>query len=156
MTALKSFKIIVTFALALLPFSIFSQEIEEETAVEESVESFNATDMIMHHIGDSHGWHFFGEGDNSFTLPLPVILYTDNGFVTFMSSEFHHDTEGEYIVEKDGMRFVNYHEKIYRLEDGATALEFDEEHNVLNAEKPWDLSITKNVACSNIREKTNH
>ena len=107
---------------------------------------FNATDMILHHIGDAHGWHFYGEGENSFTIPLPVILYTDNGLVTFMSSEFHHDTEGHHVVEKNGMSFVNLHEKIYQLEDGASEVEFDKGHHPLNAERPIDLSITKNVA----------
>tara|TARA_R100000935_G_C2809386_1_gene154254 strand:+ start:170 stop:1255 length:1086 start_codon:yes stop_codon:yes gene_type:complete len=144
MTAQKSLRIIVTFALAILPFFTFSQE--EGSKINEAAKKFNATDMIMHHIGDSHGWHFFGSGDSSFTLPLPVILFTDNGPVTFMSSAFHHDTEGEYIVERDGMKFVNYHEKIYQLDDTATALEFDADHNAINAQKPWDFSITKNVA----------
>ncbi|MCM4159186.1 F0F1 ATP synthase subunit A [Antarcticibacterium flavum] len=144
MTAQKSLKIIVTFALAILPFLSFSQE--EGSAVKEASEKFNATDMIMHHIGDAHEWHFFGEGDHSYTLPLPVILYTDNGFVTFMSSNFNHDLEGQVIVEKNGMSFVNYHEKIYRLEDGETALEFGEDGYPVNAGKPWDFSITKNVA----------
>ena len=146
MTAHKSFKIIVTLALgfALLPLNLFAEETKEEENGGE--EEFNATEMIMHHIGDSHGWHFFGEGENSYTLPLPVILYTENGLVTFMSSEFHHDTEGKHVVEKDGMRFVNLHEDIYRLDADATAVEFDEEHHPLNASKPWDLSITKNVA----------
>ncbi len=144
MIAHKSLKIIVTFtlALALLPFNAFAKD---DSQAEESKE-FNPTDMIMHHIGDSHGWHFFGEGESSFTLPLPVILFTNNGMVTFMSSEFHHDTEGHHVVEKDGMRFVNYHEDIYKLDAGAETVEFDEEHNVLNASKPWDFSITKNVA----------
>ncbi|WP_040506582.1 F0F1 ATP synthase subunit A [Gillisia limnaea] len=144
MIAQKSFKIIVVFALALIPLFSFSQE--EGSIIKEKAEKFNATDMIMHHIGDSHGWHFFGSGENSFTIPLPVILFTDNGMVSFMSSEFHHDTEGEYIVEKDGMQFVNYHEKIYRLDEGAASLNFDEDHNAVNASKPWDFSITKNVA----------
>lgn len=146
MTAHKSFKIIVTLALgfALLPLNLFAEETKEEENGGE--EEFNATEMIMHHIGDSHGWHFFGEGENSYTLPLPVILYTENGLVTFMSSEFHHDTEGKHVVEEDGMRFVNLHEDIYRLDADATAVEFDEEHHPLNASKPWDLSITKNVA----------
>ena len=144
MIAQKSFKIIVIFALALIPLFSFSQE--DEVVIEEKAKKFNATDMIMHHIGDSHGWHFFGSGENSFTLPLPVILFTDNGMVSFMSSEFHHDTEGEYIVEKDGMQFVNYHEKIYMLDAGATALAFDKDHNAVNASKPWNFSITKNVA----------
>ncbi len=146
MIAHKSFKIIVTFTLAfaLLPFFAFASA---ETVAEESEEKeFNATDMIMHHISDSHGWHFFGSGDNSFTLPLPVILWTDNGLVTFMSSEFHHDTEGHHIVEKDGMQFVNYHEDIYQLDEGAETVEFDDEHHPLNASEPLDMSITKNVA----------
>ncbi len=146
MIAQKSLKIIVTFALAfaLLPFSAFAQE--ENIPAQPTDEEFNATDMIMHHIGDSHGWHFFGGGDNSYTLPLPVILYTDNGLVTFMSSEFHHDIEGEYVVEKDGMSFVNYHEKIYKLDEGQDSLAFNEDHEVTNASRPVDLSITKNVA----------
>lgn len=146
MIAQKSIKIIVTFALALafLPISGFSQD--RDVPSEPTDEDFNATDMIMHHIGDSHGWHFFGAGENSYTLPLPVILYTDNGLVTFMSSEFHHDIEGEYVVEKDGMRFVNYHEKIYKLDEGEESLKLNEEGEVINASKPWNLSITKNVA----------
>jgi len=144
MTAQKSLKIIVIFALAFLPILSFSQE--EGSAVKEASEKFNASDMIMHHIKDSHGWHFFGSGDNSFTLSLPVILITDNGLVTFMSSEFHHDYNGEYIVEKNGMKFVNYHEKIYQLDSGATVLQFNENGEVVNASKPWNFSITKNVA----------
>lgn len=142
-TTYQSFKLLVVLTLGLIvhPFSSFAQE-----GVSEAEEEFNATEMIMHHISDAHGWHFFGSGKDAAVLPLPVILYTDNGLVSFMSSEFHHDTEGKHVVERDGMRFVNYHEKIYQLEDGATALAFDEEHNALNAEKPLDFSITKNVA----------
>jgi F-type H+-transporting ATPase subunit a len=136
-------KVYLTLAFAVLPLFSFAQEHE---TVEEAEETFNPTDMIMHHIGDSHGWHFFGEGEDAFTIPLPIILYTDNGLVTFMSSEFHHDIEGQYVVEEDGMRFVNYHEKIYRLEDGEQTLALDEEHHPVNASKPLDLSITKNVA----------
>lgn len=143
MKAHQSLKMIVTLtiAFAMMPFLSFAKG-----DIAEAEEEFNPTEMIMHHIGDSHGWHFFGSGDSSYTLPLPVILYTDNGLVTFMSSEFHHDTEGDYIVEKDGMRFVNYHEKIYQLNPDAEKIEFNEEHEVLNAEKPIDFSMTKNVA----------
>ncbi|SDR84443.1 ATP synthase F0 subcomplex A subunit [Gillisia sp. Hel1_33_143] len=143
MTAQKSFKIIVTLLLTSIPFLSFSKDQSEE---HEGKEKFNATDMIMHHIGDSHGWHFFGEGESAAVLPLPVILYTDNGLVSFMSSEFHHDTEGHHIVEKDGMSFVNYHENIYQLNQGATEAEFDAEHHVVNGTQPLDFSITKNVA----------
>ena len=149
MTAQKSLVISLYFALAFAIFPVFSfaQEHEEEhSALQEAEEEFNATEMIMHHIGDSHEWHFFGAGESSVTLPLPVILYTENGLVTFMSSEFHHDATGHTVVEKDGMRFVNLHEDIYRLNAGAEAVEFDADHHPVNASKPWDLSITKNVA----------
>ncbi|MFO7745181.1 MAG: F0F1 ATP synthase subunit A [Psychroflexus sp.] len=141
----KSSKITVALMLMLIlnSFSSFAQ-VETEEVIDES---FNPTEMIMHHISDSHGWHFFGEGEDSFTLPLPVILWTDKGLTSFMSSEFHHDVEGEYVVESNGQKFVNYHEKIYVLNEGESALKFDEEsHAALNANRPFDISITKNVA----------
>ncbi len=104
---------------------------------------FNPTEMIMHHIGDSHGFHVMGEGASSVSVPLPVILWTDEGLVTFSSSEFHHDIEGHHGVERKGMTFLNYHEKIY-IAGPNGGLEFDEEHHPIN-EQPLDLSITKNV-----------
>ena len=59
-------------------------------------EEFNTSDFIFHHIQDSYGFHVAGD----FSIPLPVILWTDNGLVTFMSSEFHHDYDGKVVVEK--------------------------------------------------------
>lgn len=140
----KSSKITVAFMLMLIlnSFSSFAQA--EDEVIDKS---FNPTEMIMHHISDSHGWHFFGEGEDSFTLPLPVIVWTDKGLTSFMSSEFHHDVEGKHAVESNGQKFVNYHEKIYVLNEGEEQLEFDEEtHSALNANRPFDISITKNVA----------
>jgi F-type H+-transporting ATPase subunit a len=104
-------------------------------------EPFNTQELIFHHIKDSHEFHVAGD----ITVPLPVILWTENGLVTFLSSEFHHDAEGKTIVERKGMKFVNLHERIYRLNPGESSVELDDEGHALNAEKPWDLSITKNV-----------
>ena len=106
--------------------------------------------MIMHHISDAHDFHFLdytdSEGvEHAVSIPLPVILYTNNGLVCFMSSAFHHNDDGTYVVSKKGTNFVKYHEKIYQLNDGASSLEFDEQHHPLNAVKPIDVSITKNV-----------
>ncbi len=78
-------------------------------------------------------------------MPLPVILWTDKGLVTFMSGEFHHDTEGKTVVTKKGLKFVNIHEKIYQLNEGATTVEFGQESRPFNATRPIDFSITKNV-----------
>lgn len=119
-----------------------AQTSHESHPAEAHAESeFNATDMIMHHIADAHEWHFFGNT----TLPLPVILSTDNGIVTFSSGEFHHDVSGHNVVARNGMNFVNVHEKIYQLNSGETAASFNEEHHITNGTKPWDFSITKNV-----------
>lgn len=124
-----------------------SQVDDHQTAEhhEEEDEAFDPAEMILHHVKDAHGFHIYGEGHNSVSLALPVILYTDNGLVTFMSSEFHHDIEGHHVVEKNGMRFVNLHEHIYQLEEGAEHLELDAEHHPVNASMPLDFSITKNV-----------
>ena len=113
-------------------------------------EEFNSVEMIMHHISDAHDFHFLdytdSEGvEHAVSIPLPVILYTSNGLVCFMSSAFHHNDDGSYVVSKRGTNFVKYHEKIYQLNDGASSLEFDEQHHPLNAVKPIDVSITKNV-----------
>ena len=113
-------------------------------------EEFNSVEMIMHHISDAHDFHFLdytdSEGvEHAVSIPLPVILYTNNGLVCFMSSAFHHNDDGTYVVSKKGTKFVKYHEKIYQLNDGASYLEFDEHHHPLNAVKPIDVSITKNV-----------
>ncbi len=104
----------------------------------------------MHHIADSHGWHLFDWNDHPVSIPLPVILYTEQGLVVFSSSLFHHDQEGMHVVEVDGQRFVNIHEKIYYASDvanehGVYADMDHETHEVANA-SPWDISITKNVA----------
>ncbi|NNK29147.1 MAG: F0F1 ATP synthase subunit A, partial [Flavobacteriaceae bacterium] len=107
----------------------------------EGDEPFDTNELIFHHITDSHGFHVAGD----LTVPLPVILWTENGLVTFMSSEFHHDIEGKTIVERKGLKFVNLHEKIYQLNGGESAVNFDAELHPINAAKPLNFSITKNV-----------
>ena len=129
----------------------------ENKTSETRAEGFNSVDMIMHHIADSHEWHLWGEGKSSFTIPLPVILLTERGLVTFMSSEFHHNNDGTYVVDQSGSKFVKFHEKIYQLKDVALkalndykgdesfwdAYDITDEDNAI---KPDDFSITKNAA----------
>ena len=108
---------------------------------------FNAAEHAIHHALDAHEIHFWGEGEHSATIPLPIILWTDNGLVTFMSSEFHHDDEGKHVVSRKGLNFIKAHEKIYQLNPGETALELDHETNEpLNGSLvTMDFSLTKNV-----------
>lgn len=122
----------------------------DQAAVEQKEEAFNPNEMILHHIADSHGWHIVDWNDHSISIPLPVILWTSKGLVVFSSSLFHHDSEGMHVAEAGGQRFVNIHEKIYYASDapnehGVYAQADPLTHEVTNA-KPWDVSITKNVA----------
>jgi F-type H+-transporting ATPase subunit a len=142
MIAKKSIKNLILAVLLALPLFAIAGGDKEKGGEED----FNVVEMIMHHIADSHEWHLWGEGDNSVSIPLSVILYTDNGLVTFSSNKFHHDDTGHHIVTVDGMNFVRNHGKIYQLNAGETAVEFDEEHHIKNGSMPLDFSITKNVA----------
>lgn len=110
------------------------------------------TKVAFEHILDSHSWHFWGEGHESVSMPLPVILKTSAGIVCFMSSEFDHDEEGKVVVEKNGLRFVNFEEKIYYAsespdEEGRfVEVKKEGSEEVVMNETPLDFSITKNVA----------
>lgn len=136
--SIKNLILAVLFALPLFAVASGSSEKGEE-------KKFDVVKMIMHHIADSHEWHLWGEGDESVSIPLPVILYTDNGIVSFMSSEFHHDDTGHHIVTKNGMNFVRNHGKIYQLNAGETSVNTDAKHHITNGTMPLDFSITKNV-----------
>jgi F-type H+-transporting ATPase subunit a len=140
LTRNRNFFCFLSFVLFLGFFSIGSA-----SAATESSESaaFDPKELIMHHVADAHEFHILGEGDRSVSLPLPIILWTDQGLVTFLSSEFHHDDQGKHVVEKNGVKLLKYHEKIYYADENG-ALQLDSEGHPLNA-KPWDFSITKNV-----------
>lgn len=120
-----------------------AHKVEQELVAEEK--KFDVASFIMHHIADAHDWHLFGH----FSIPLPVILWTDNGLAVFSSGKFHHDDAGKTVVEAAGQRFVKFHEKIYIANEMADAtgsfVAFDEHHHATNV-KPLDFSITRNVA----------
>ena len=146
----------------LASFSSFASSLDTPSAPQDAVETvdhhaqeeegFNITKFIFHHIGDAHEFTIFGgdpEGKSKWVgIYLPVILYTDNGLVTFCSSEFERDEEGVKIVEKKDQKFVKYHGKIYYAADQANShgayIVYDDEHHAVN-KRPLDFSITKNV-----------
>lgn len=139
----KFFGFILTLTVAFTVNAQTHEGEEDQASHNEKEGQFNAAEHAIHHALDAHEIHF---ADGA-VVPLPVILYTDNGLVTFMSSEFHHTDDGSVIVEKKGMRFIKFHEKIYQLEDGADHVVIDHNtHKPENAELVvMDLSITKNV-----------
>jgi F-type H+-transporting ATPase subunit a len=138
-----------TFLAAIFAVPTFSFSSDSDDAHHESGE-FDAAGHAIHHALDAHEFHF----TDNFVIPLPVILWTDGGLVTFMSSEFSEggstfgktNDDGHLVVEKNGMHFVKVHEKIYQLEAGAHHVAFDEHHHPTNAKQVvLDFSLTKNV-----------
>src|SRR5690606_23468808 len=104
----KSTRIIAFFALFLAFFTSKAQNAVDSAAhvhehVADDVEAKSELDInsfILHHIADAHEFHFFGEGENWKGLYLPVILWTNEGLVTFSSKEFQLDQDGSVVVEK--------------------------------------------------------
>ncbi|MCA0396519.1 MAG: F0F1 ATP synthase subunit A [Bacteroidetes bacterium] len=130
--SLKSI-LVAVFSVILLGFSaaVHAQEdhgTKHETAAEAE---FDAGQAILHHIADSHEWHFFSFGKSHFTLHLPVILYSpQRGLSVFSSSRFE---EGQGVYNG----YKNEHEHIVAVNEAG-----QEDAAV----KVYDLSITKNVA----------
>lgn len=85
-------------------------------------EPFNPSELINHHISDSHVWEIY----HGLTVHLPVIVYSEEkGLDVFSSANFY--DEDHNIKPYNG--YVMYHEHI-SLESGAHV---------------FDISITKNV-----------
>jgi F-type H+-transporting ATPase subunit a len=85
-------------------------------------ESLDVSKLIFEHLGDSYEWHIV-EGA---VIPLPCILIGEEGVDVFMSDKLEH-----------GATYRGYH----------IAEEGDHEGKIVNAagERPFDISITKNV-----------
>lgn len=112
------------FALFCL-LSLTARASEPIATVADATESenFNPGEMILHHIGDSHEWHWFTLGETHYTTYLPVIAYrAGNGLSVFSSHEL---AEGKV---HEGLKLEHEH---LVSEDGS---------------KVYDFSITKNVA----------
>ena len=121
-------KLIFTIVLFTLAYcNLFANEPSSGSG-SSSKEVYNPVPSIMHHISDSHEWHLWGENEGAFTIPLPVILYTEGNLDIFLSSDFHH---GHSKVTKENRTYsINHHDHIIE-ESGLPFIDF---------------SITKNVA----------
>lgn len=126
----NKFSIIGLIIFLFFSFSTFAEEHKaegEHEIVEGEKGEFNPGEMITHHIMDSHEWHFATIGHHHYSIPLPVILYSNtNGLVVFSSSQFHNENHS----------YGNYHL------DHAT----EKIHSSNHEECLYDISITKNVA----------
>ncbi|MFZ4522492.1 MAG: F0F1 ATP synthase subunit A [Bacteroidales bacterium] len=111
--------------------SVFEHQEKPEHA---SGDKFNAGEMIMEHVMDSHEWHVAEIGSLHLTIPLPVILLYDGKLYTFCSSRFHNETHSYmgFKLEEEGPQKG----KIVREGNG---------ENVAGGPAVYDFSITKIV-----------
>ncbi len=102
----------------------------------DSAKAINPKEIIFEHLGDGYGWEV--PFSHTKRIPLPCIVFAKDGSLhCFMSSDVQH---GEVYTAKDGARFtisgygMPHQGKIVQiLPDGEYY-------------RPWDISITKNVA----------
>jgi F-type H+-transporting ATPase subunit a len=152
--AQKSIQFLTIVVIALFSISAYAVDADKnqdsqhdggQVDTKKEVEEY-----ILHHIKDSHDFSLFSYTNDAgerkhLGFPLPVILWSSEGLVTFMSSEFHHNDDGHVIVEKEGLKFAKIHSKIYELESDAATVVFDDAHHATNAHKVLDFSITKSA-----------
>ncbi len=135
---------LAVIAVLLLPLSGFATTQDEEN----TDGKFDPKELINSHVWDSHEFHIADWNGHPITLQLPVILWTDNGLVTFSSAEFHHDNSGTTVVEKNGEKFIRYKEHIFYA-DRFDKQKFEETSTMgrpfLYEDRPLDFSITKTV-----------
>ena len=101
----------------------------EEAAPQEG--TVDVSHMLFGHIGDSYGWHITDWNGKHVTIPLPCIVHSTTGWHFFMSSQIEHghSYEGLFIAEEG-----RYKDKIVEMSAGGDLI------------RPFDISITKNVA----------
>lgn len=139
--AKKFLLLFVTTAISFAP--LYAQHNEEngshgeDTAAEEN---FDAGKFVIEHVSDSYDWHVVSFGDNHISIPLPIILYSQNpdlhegkSFHIFMSSKFHH-------AQSAYKGFQISHSEAYE----GKIVELDANNHEIG--KPIDISITKTIA----------
>jgi len=113
-------------------------------SVPENDEKYTNSDMIIHHISDSHEWHIITikkgkHNEVKVSIPLPVILW-HKGLHVFLSSKI----DKEKVIQIGCTHIVYEHGKFY-LTNSEGWIQHDENGTITNV-KPLDLSITRNVA----------
>ncbi|MGV3767170.1 MAG: F0F1 ATP synthase subunit A [Chitinophagaceae bacterium] len=127
--SMKSLLVAVFSVFTLLNSQVALANEGGEHAAEQKAE-LDPGKEILHHIMDSHEFHFATVGHTHVTIPLPIILYSpEKGLSVFSSSKFEH---GHATYEGYKME----HDHIFAVKEDGTVDE---------SVKVYDFSMTKNV-----------
>jgi len=106
--------LIALFCILSLP--VFANEPATTQGEAAEQEAFNPGEMILHHIGDSHEWHWFSTDNNHSTTYLPIIAYRPGQGLTAFSSKRVAEgqayeglkLEHEHLVSEDGSKVYDF------------------------------------------------
>lgn len=120
--------------LGLLMLMVFPALATDEAGDENG--SFNAGEVIVGHVLDSYDWHIADIGENSVSIPLPVILLYESKPYFFLSTRFQHGHSAHkgFAIAHEGAKKGRI---IKVLVDGHTPDP--------NASFLLDISLTKNA-----------
>jgi F-type H+-transporting ATPase subunit a len=132
----RNLRLLFIFILAQFATSSFSIAADEHSnnPANSHSDEFDAGKYVIEHVSDAFEWHIATFGETHISIPLPIILYSqDKGWNFFMSSKFHHghETYKGFRIEHEG-------------EHEGKIIEVNEQGEFVGV--PWDLSITKTVA----------
>ena len=118
--------ILLTLAMSIFPVIMSASDGSDAQAADVDV-----AEILFGHTSDGYGWHVTTWKGHHVSIPLPCIVYSSTGWHVFMSSKIAHghEYEGLFIAEEG-----RYEDKI--VERGADG----------ELSRPFDISITKNVA----------
>ena len=114
--------------ILLVALMVFAVPLSAAHAQEGEVD---VAEMLFGHIGDSYGWHITDWNGSHVTIPLPCIVHSSTGWHVFMSSKVEHGHEYEGLSLAEEGRYEG--KIVEQMADGTIA-------------RPFDISITKNVA----------
>jgi F-type H+-transporting ATPase subunit a len=147
------------FALFTISTALMAQNHEVDVSVthevsehnshdEEHTDEYNPSEVILHHIKDSHEWHILTtKSGHHVSVPLPVILYSKHsGFHIFMSDKLAHGHNYKgFEIGHGTIEVLNSEGAYVKKGVDGKILELDESGSPLEAGFPLDFSITKNV-----------
>ncbi len=133
--------------------NIHSEEGEGAPAGWKSWKSDGPGGFIMHHVADGHQMEWAG-----FQIPLPVMLWTDEGFQCFSSSNFYQEENEAHVHGMEGHAFsmgdeyIMINEVIYYLKENGGIHGIEEK--VMKAEEA-DLLLAEIAILEKEKEKAN-
>ena len=128
------FTTIFTLGLSAQDLYADDHQVESHSASNQVEEGFDPGEFVMEHVSDAFEWHIATFGETHVSIPLPIILYSQNsGVHFFMSSKFHHGHSAyeNFQIAEEG-------------DNEGKIVELNEHGEVVGL--PIDLSITKAVA----------